>query len=107
VGGNYKMQNNDSVLISDTKPKNYDYLTFTIISNIPNDGKVQMLRSLEKMMLKNIIQYPIRDNKISMDDVRIFEGKDRGKVLSIWYMEVTRKKKMAQMLMRVNKVKFN
>jgi hypothetical protein len=101
------METSANILVGDTKPKNYDYLTFTIISNIPKDGKVQLLRSLEKMMLKNIIQYPIKDNKISMDDVRVFEGKDRSKVLSIWYMEFTKKKKLAQMLMRANNVKFN
>jgi hypothetical protein len=101
------MDNMTYILANDTKPKNYDYLTFTIISNIPKDGKVQILKSLEKMMLKNIIQYPIKDNRISMDNVRIFEGKDRSKVLSIWYMEFTKKKKLAQMLMQANNIKFN
>ena len=93
--------------LTDTKPNNYDYLTFTIISSISHDGKVQLLKSLEKMLLKNVIQYPIRDNTIPMEQVQTFTGKDPVKVLSIWYMEVAPKKKLAQMLMRVNRIKFN
>jgi hypothetical protein len=93
--------------LTDTKPRNYDYLTFTIISSISHDGKVQLLKSLEKMLLKSIVRYPIKDDIIPMENVQTFSGKDQGKVLSIWYMEVMPKKKLSQILMRVNRTKFN
>ncbi len=91
----------------DTKPKNYDYLTFKIIFTTANKGKVKMLQVLEKLLLKTMVNPPPAEVRASMDFVHIFSGKNQTNVISTWLMEFNQKRKMASILMKFTSVKFN
>lgn len=95
------------ILSGDSKPRNYNYLTFNIIFSTSSEGKVEILKTLEQLILKTIIHTPPQESLASLRFVRVFSGKSKAMELSMLLLEISRKKKLAGILMKVNRVKFN
>lgn len=72
----------------DTKPRNYNYLSFKIISALSQVEKIELLKDLEQMLLKSLLRYKPRENWITLERVQIFSGKDRAKELTVWYSQL-------------------
>jgi len=89
------------------KPKNYDYLTFKIIISISNKGKIRLLKSLERLLIRGLTYKPVSETPVSMALVRYFFGKKLSKVISVWFGHITHRRKLASLLLNLYKVKFN
>lgn len=92
---------------TDTKPRNYGMLTFTINQSISHEGKVEFLRSLEQLILKSISYTPPAEQPVSMDDVTWFEGKRADKILSVWFSRISPPRKLAGILVKICKIRLN
>lgn len=91
----------------DKKPRNYNYLTFKIISTLSNEGKIELLKYLEKALLKSIYYKPPREEAGCMKHIKTYSGKVSSRITSIWYSEMFKQQKIAKFLMKVNRIKFN
>ncbi|MCD4783243.1 MAG: hypothetical protein K8T10_05345 [Candidatus Eremiobacteraeota bacterium] len=89
------------------KPKNYNYLTFKIIISISNKGKIRLLKSLEKLLLKGVMYRPVPECQVPVEFVRIFSGKKFSNILSVWFGHITHRRKFAGLLLNLCRVKFN
>ncbi|MCE1249055.1 MAG: hypothetical protein LWY06_20670 [Firmicutes bacterium] len=92
---------------TDTKPRNYGLLTFTINLSITHEGKVEFLKSLEQLILKSISYTPPTEQPVGMDSVTWFEGKHQDKILTVWFSRISPPRKLAAILMKVCKIKLN
>lgn len=92
---------------TDIKPDNYNYLTSNIISNISHDGKVKFLRNLEKLLLGAIMNRPPEERRVSSILVRTFVGKNMARVLSVWHSHLKTRRRVAALLLKANRFKFN
>lgn len=89
------------------KPKNYDYLTFKIIISISNKGKIRLLKTLEKLLIKGMIYRPVVESQVPVKFVRVFSGKKFSNILSVWFGHIIHRRKFANLLLKLYKVKFN
>lgn len=93
----------------DIKPVSYSHLTFMIISSISgfNEGKARFLSRLEKILIDGLTGYIPPDEKIDMDRVRVFEGKNLSRVLAVWYSHMAPQVVSASLLLKLNRFRLN
>jgi len=84
----------------DSKPQNYNYVTFNIISSTPNGGKAKLLSALERLLLKGIMLKPCFENKVDLTHVRLFSAKDEASEILIWYIELMDQKREIHKLIK-------
>jgi len=92
---------------TDTKPKNYKYLTVYIINSICHDARIKFLKSLEKLLLKGLLRPSPAERQIPMESVSYFEGKNTSRVISVWLARISRKRKLGFLLYKINRFKTN
>lgn len=92
---------------TDTKPNNYSYLTFCIISSLSHDGKIEFMKNLEKLLLKSVIHNSPDEIPVELKNVRTFHGKKLSSVISVWFSQIARQKKISTFLFKINRFRLN
>lgn len=92
---------------TDTKPRDYNYVTSRIIASTSHEEKLGLLKCLERLIIKNLTRKPTEEQRVALNAVSTFEGKNFRSVIMVWFSFINPRKKLAAQLLKLNKYKFN
>lgn len=90
----------------DCKPGNYNFISSNLKYNKAFLGKEDILFSLEQLLLKTMLVPSPEEKQCSLSLVRTFDGKKR-MITTFWFSELRKSKALANLLMRICRVRYN
>ncbi len=101
------MQNMKNIGLSDTKPINYNYLTFRLISSETRQDKVELIKNLERLLLKSLISGQSQEGWIPLGLVKVFQGGGFRRAITVWYNLMMPHQKYARKLIKTCRFRWN
>lgn len=94
-------------VISDTKPQDYNYLTFSLITSGFHDEKAELLLNLEKMLLKSLMTGITSEGPISSELVTTFECSKPSRALTVWFSHILPDSRLSRKLVKTHRFRWN
>lgn len=98
------MKKNDQ---TDTKPLDYNYLTFRLISSVSHQDKADLLTNLEKMLLKNLMTGFPGEGPTPMEFVRTYECRIPSRALTVWASRLLPELRLSRKLVKTSRFRWN